>query len=113
MEFLIVLMEQMNLIVCIEYETETFIFFIFFYIIGPEKKEPTFTLITKRLWPYWERFFTLSFGWQSVSTYSDGRAQLTVDVPHVIGTWIVSAFSISQQNGLSVLPNVLMVNRIR
>jgi len=84
--------------------------FILFYIIGPEKLGPLFTPIMKRLWPYWERFFTFSFAWKSVSTYSDGRAQLTVDVPRVIGTWIVSAFSISQQNGLTVLPNVLTVN---
>jgi hypothetical protein len=83
---------------------------IFFYIIGPEKPGPIFTQIGKRLWPYWDRFFTLSFAWESVSSYPDGRAQLTVDVPRVIGTWIVSAFSISQQNGLTVLPNVLTVN---
>jgi hypothetical protein len=44
-------------------------------------------------------------------TYPDGRAQVHVDVPNVIGTWIVSAFSISQQTGLSVLSNVLMVNK--
>ncbi len=84
--------------------------FILFYIIGPEKSGPLFTPIMKRLWPYWERFFTFSFAWESVSTYSDGRAQLTVDVPRVIGTWIVSAFSINQQTGLSVLPGVLTVN---
>jgi hypothetical protein len=84
--------------------------FSFFDMIGKEKSGPSFTPITKRLWPYWERFFTLSFAWQSVSTYPDGRAQLAVSVPHVIGTWIVSALSISQQNGLSVLSNVVTVN---
>jgi hypothetical protein len=79
-------------------------------MLGPEKPGPFFTPITKRLWPYWDRFFTLSFAWQSVFTYPDGRAQLTVDVPPVIGTWIVSALSISQQTGLSVLSSVLTVN---
>lgn len=79
-------------------------------MLGSEKPTLMFTPITKRLWPYWERFFTLSFAWQSVSTYPDGRAQLTVHVPRVIGTWIVSAFSISRQNGLSVLPGVVSVN---
>jgi hypothetical protein len=79
-------------------------------MIGPEKAGPLFTPINKRLWPYWERFFTFAFAWESVSTYPDGRAQLNVNVPHEIGTWIVSAFSISQQTGLSVLSNVLMVN---
>jgi hypothetical protein len=78
-------------------------------MIGPEASVPIFTSISKRLWPYWDRFFTLSFAWESVTTYPDGRAQLTVSVPHVIGTWIVSAFSISQQNGLTVLSNVLTV----
>ncbi|CAF3596141.1 unnamed protein product [Rotaria sordida] len=73
----------------------------------PERSGPSFTPINKRLWPYWERFFDLSFAWTSVSSYPDGRAQLRVEVPHVIGTWIVSAFSISQQNGLSVLPSIL------
>lgn len=82
----------------------------FFGIVGPEKPGPLFTPINKRLWPYWDRFFTFAIAWQSVSTYPDGRAQLTVGVPHVIGTWIVSAFSISQQTGLSVLPSVLMVS---
>ncbi|UJR37646.1 hypothetical protein I4U23_030343 [Adineta vaga] len=73
----------------------------------PEKAVPSFTPINKRLWPFWERFFTFAMAWQSASTYPDGRAQITVNVPHVIGTWIISAFSISQQNGLSVLPSVL------
>lgn len=53
-----------------------------------------------------------SFAWESVPTYPDGRAQLRVDVPPVIGTWVVSAFSISQQAGLTVLPNVLIVRVI-
>ena len=79
-------------------------------MIGPEKSGPLFTPIRKRLWPLWDRFFTLSCAWESASTYPDGRTQLTVSVPHVIGTWIISAFSISQQTGLSVLPNVLIVN---
>ncbi|CAF0782034.1 unnamed protein product [Adineta steineri] len=73
----------------------------------PEKSGPSFTPINKRLWPYWERLFQLSIAWESVSSYPDGRAQLTVGVPDVIGTWMVSAFSISQQNGLSVLPSVV------
>ena len=80
------------------------------FLSGPETTVALFTPINKRLWPYWERFFTLSIAWNSVSTYADGRAQLTVDVPHIIGTWIVSALSISQINGLSVLPNVVMVS---
>jgi len=101
-------MELMNWIVCIKNNNKNKI--IFFSIIGPEKPRPYFTPINKRLWPYWERFFTFSFAWESVSTYPDGRAQLAVSVPDVIGTWIVSAFSISQQNGLTVLPNVLAVN---
>jgi hypothetical protein len=91
-------------------KVNSFLSFLF-SITGPEKSGPLFTPINKRLWPYWERFFTLSFAWESVSTYPDGRAQLTVSVPDVIGTWMVSAFSISQQTGLSVLPCVLSVNR--
>lgn len=83
----------------------------FFSMLGPEKRGPAFTPINKRLWPFWERFFTFSMAWESTSTYPDGRAQVTVSVPHVIGTWILSAFSISQQTGLSVLPNVLLVKR--
>jgi len=81
------------------------------FFLGEEKRRPSFTPIVKRLWPYWERFFTLSIAWESVTAYPDGRAQLTVSVPRVIGTWIVSAFSINQQTGLTVLPNFLMVNR--
>ncbi len=105
-------MELMNLIVCIKNRKEKKrkkTIRICLSMIGPEKSSPMFTPIAKRLWPYWDRFFTLSFAWKSVSSYPDGRAQLTVSVPHVIGTWIVSAFSISQQNGLTVLPNVLSV----
>lgn len=83
----------------------------YFYVIGPEKSGPLFTPINKRLWPYWERFFQLSFAWESTTSYPDGRAQIRVDVPNVIGSWIVSAFSISQQSGLSVLPSVIMVTR--
>ncbi|CAF1169204.1 unnamed protein product [Adineta ricciae] len=79
----------------------------------PEKRGPLFTPINKRLWPFWERFFTFSMAWESTSTYPDGRAQVTVSVPHAIGTWILSAFSISQQTGLSVLPNVLMLEGTR
>ncbi|CAF1920706.1 unnamed protein product [Rotaria magnacalcarata] len=79
----------------------------------PEKLGPSFTPINKRLWPYWNRFFTLSFAWQSTISYPDGRAQICVDVPTDIGTWIVSAFSISQQNGLSVLPSVVMFEGTR
>ena len=82
-------------------------------MIGAEKPFPLFTPTNKRLWPFWERFFTLSFAWKSVLTYPDGRAQMTVSVPHVIGTWIVSAFSISQNNGLSVLSNVFTVKFCR
>lgn len=103
-------MEPTSSIVCIETSIDTSIT-IGFSILGPEKPSQTFTSITKRLWPYWERFFIFSFAWKSTFTYPDGRAQLTVPVPHVIGTWIVSAFSISQQNGLTVLPSVLSVNR--
>ena len=84
---------------------------IVFSMVGPEKRGPLFTPINKRLWPFWERFFTFSMAWESVSTYPDGRAQVAVSVPHVIGTWILSAFSISQQTGLSVLPSVLMVKQ--
>lgn len=110
MGFSIVLMEPMNSIVCISFVCFRFHNAPFLFIfIGPDKPGPQFTPINKRLWPFWERFFVLSFAWESVPTYSDGRAQLCVNVPHVIGTWVVSAFSISQQAGLTVLPNVLTV----
>jgi hypothetical protein len=104
-------MELMNLIVCIKNRGKKNTIRICLFIIGPEKSSIMFTPIAKRLWPYWDRFFTLSFAWESVSSYPDGRAQLTVNVPRVIGTWIVSAFSISQASGLTVLPNVISVNK--
>ncbi|CAF0778777.1 unnamed protein product, partial [Didymodactylos carnosus] len=69
-----------------------------------EKSEIAFTPINKRLWPYWERFFTLTFAWATQNNYPDGRAQLTVDVPSVRATWVVSALSISHKTGLSILP---------
>ena len=77
--------------------------------IGLDEPVPMFTPIKKRLWPFWDRFVTFSFAWVSSSTYPDGRAQITQPVPAAIATWVVSAISISQQHGLSVLPSVLLV----
>lgn len=109
--FITVSMEQMKLTVRNAFATASLRNLRFFFFQGPNNILSVFTPIYRRLWPHWERLFSLSFAWVSSSTYSDGRAQLTVKVPHAISTWIVSAFSISQQHGLALLPAVVAVSK--
>lgn len=45
-----------------------------------------------------------SFMWQDQFTKPDGRIDIRVNVPTFPSTWVVSAFAMSRENGLAILP---------